>query len=110
MDTKNISVEHVSPSRVNVPVTSVSNYTSEPYQIYTPRKSSLPPPVNSNPGMESSTLSGLEGEVHTAFSQPSVFSQPSNAALNVWNLRNDLLVAADSITGAMSSLVKELSG
>ena len=72
--------------------------------MYTPPKSSLPPVTPNTPAMESSMLSGLEGEVHTAF------SQPSSAAINVRNLRNDLLVAADSITGAMSSLVKELSG
>ncbi|XP_052775325.1 dystrobrevin beta-like isoform X2 [Mya arenaria] len=55
------------------------------------------------PGQESLTLSGLEGDVQMAF------SQPSSSAMNSKNLRNDLLSAADSITGAMSSLVKELS-
>ena len=104
IETKNTNLEYVSTNRANVPVTTVTNYGSESYQIYTPHKSSLPQPVPTTQAMESSTLSGLEGEVHTAF------SQPSSAALNVWNLRNDLLVAADSITGAMSSLVKELSG
>lgn len=55
------------------------------------------------PAQESLTLSGLEGDVQLAF------SQPSGSALNMKNLRNDLLSAADSITGAMSSLVKELN-
>lgn len=55
------------------------------------------------PAQESLTLSGLEGDVQMAF------SQPSGSALNMKNLRNDLLSAADSITGAMSSLVKELN-
>lgn len=52
---------------------------------------------------ESVTLSGLGGDVHMAFSQSSA------SAVNVKNTRNDLLSAADSITGAMSALVKELS-
>ncbi|XP_069089748.1 dystrobrevin beta isoform X5 [Pleurodeles waltl] len=43
------------------------------------------------------TLAGLGGEVQEAFSQGTRR-----------NLRNDLLVAADSITNTMSSLVKEL--
>ncbi|KAH3695949.1 hypothetical protein DPMN_083408 [Dreissena polymorpha] len=59
--------------------------------------------VPNTPGQESVTLSGLEGDVQMAF------SQPSSSAMNMKNLRNDLLSAADSITGAMSSLVKELN-
>ena len=55
------------------------------------------------PAMESSTLLGLEGDVQLAF------SQPSTSAISVKNLRNDLLSAADNITGAMSSLVRELN-
>ncbi|XP_059699186.1 dystrobrevin beta isoform X2 [Haemorhous mexicanus] len=43
------------------------------------------------------TLPGLGGDVHEAFTQGTRR-----------NLRNDLLVAADSITNTMSSLVKEL--
>ncbi|XP_052103144.1 dystrobrevin beta-like isoform X2 [Mytilus californianus] len=58
--------------------------------------------VPTSPGMESSTLSGVGGEVQEAFSQPS-------SADNVRLLRNDLLCAADSVTSAMSSLVKELN-
>ena len=103
MENKTSSLDYITPVRNCAPLTSVSNYSSEQYQIYTPHKSSLPAPTPNTPAMESSMLSGLEGEVQTAF------SQPSSAALNVRNLRNDLLVAADSITGAMSSLVKELS-
>lgn len=103
IDTKNTNLEYITPVRTNA-LTSISNYNSDSYQMYTPPKSSLPPVTPNTPAMESSMLSGLEGEVHTAF------SQPSSAAINVRNLRNDLLVAADSITGAMSSLVKELSG
>ncbi|XP_071151020.1 dystrobrevin beta-like isoform X4 [Mytilus edulis] len=58
--------------------------------------------VPTSPGMESSTLSGVGGEVQEAFSQPS-------SADNVRLLKNDLLCAADSVTSAMSSLVKELN-
>ena len=103
VENKSSSLDYITPVRSNVPLTTVTSYNSELYQIYTPHKSSLPVPTPNTSAMESSMLSGLEGEVQTAF------SQPSSAALNVRNLRNDLLVAADSITGAMSSLVKELS-
>lgn len=60
--------------------------------------------VPNTPAQESLTLSGLEGDVQLAFSQPS-----GSSSMNMKNLRNDLLSAADSITGAMSSLVKELN-
>lgn len=52
--------------------------------------------------MESSTLSCVGGDVIEAFSQPT-------SADNVRMLRNDLLCAADSVTSAMGSLVKELN-
>ncbi|XP_050403143.1 dystrobrevin beta isoform X2 [Patella vulgata] len=51
--------------------------------------------------MESS-LTGLGGDVRQAFNQRPSVSNPGN-------LRQDLLVAADSVTNAMSSLVKELN-
>ncbi|XP_021373881.1 dystrobrevin beta-like isoform X3 [Mizuhopecten yessoensis] len=54
------------------------------------------------PAMESSMLSGVGGDVRQAFSQPTTVT-------SVRHLRNDLLVAADSVTSAMSSLVKELN-
>lgn len=51
-------------------------------------------------------LAGLAvgGDLRQVFSQ--VGTGPSSS---VRNLRNDLLVAADSVTNAMSSLVKELN-
>ncbi|XP_046703767.1 dystrobrevin alpha isoform X2 [Silurus meridionalis] len=65
--------------------------------------SSIPTPVPSTSGNTTpsqtpqDSLMGLGGDVIQAFSQSSRR-----------NLRNDLLVAADSITSTMSSLVKEL--
>ncbi|CAH1253620.1 DTNB [Branchiostoma lanceolatum] len=60
-----------------------------------------PPPrtTPSTPGSDS--LSGVGGDVRQAFGPGQ-----SNSGRN---LRNDLLVAADSVTNAMSSLVKELN-
>ncbi|XP_051971091.1 dystrobrevin alpha-like isoform X2 [Xyrauchen texanus] len=64
----------------------------------------IPMPVQSTSGNTTpsqtpqDSLMGLGGEVQQAFSQGSRR-----------NLRNDLLVAADSITNTMSSLVKELN-
>ncbi|KAH9523629.1 hypothetical protein Btru_040497 [Bulinus truncatus] len=49
------------------------------------------------------SLNGLGGDVKQAFTL-----QPSSAAVLTRTLRNDLLMAADSVTNAMSSLVKEL--
>ncbi|XP_064607388.1 dystrobrevin beta-like isoform X2 [Liolophura sinensis] len=57
----------------------------------------------STPSTPMDSLSGLGGDVRQAFQQ-----MPGSAA-NARNLRNDLLVAADSVTNAMSSLVKELN-
>uniref|UniRef100_A0AAR2K4X2 Dystrobrevin n=1 Tax=Pygocentrus nattereri TaxID=42514 RepID=A0AAR2K4X2_PYGNA len=65
--------------------------------------SSIPMPVQSTSGNTTpsqtpqDSLMGLGGDVQQAFAQSSRR-----------NLRNDLLVAADSITSTMSSLVKEL--
>ncbi|XP_072536370.1 dystrobrevin alpha isoform X2 [Salminus brasiliensis] len=65
--------------------------------------SSIPMPVQSTSGNNTpsqtpqDSLMGLGGDVQQAFAQSSRR-----------NLRNDLLVAADSITSTMSSLVKEL--
>ncbi|XP_063415860.1 dystrobrevin beta-like isoform X1 [Mytilus trossulus] len=73
-----------------------------PITIRSQSMSDCPGNVPTSPGMESSTLSGVGGEVQEAFSQPS-------SAGNVRLLRNDLLCAADSVTSAMSSLVKELN-
>ncbi|XP_078674673.1 dystrobrevin beta-like isoform X4 [Branchiostoma floridae x Branchiostoma belcheri] len=60
-----------------------------------------PPPrtTPSTPGSDS--LSGVGGDVRQAFGP----GQTNSGR----NLRNDLLVAADSVTNAMSSLVKELN-
>ncbi|CAL1530123.1 unnamed protein product [Lymnaea stagnalis] len=49
------------------------------------------------------SLTGLGGDVKQAFT-----IQTSSAAALTRTLRNDLLMAADSVTNAMSSLVKEL--
>ena len=46
----------------------------------------------------------VAGDVRQAFGQ-----EPGSSASSVRSLRNDLLVAADSVTNAMSSLVKELN-
>ncbi|CAC5377785.1 Dystrobrevin-1,Dystrobrevin alpha,Dystrobrevin beta [Mytilus coruscus] len=73
-----------------------------PITIRSQSMSDSPGNMPTSPGMESSTLSGVGGEVQEAFSQPS-------SADNVRLLRNDLLCAADSVTSAMSSLVKELN-
>ena len=50
-----------------------------------------------------SSLTGVGGDVRQAFQGPSL------SAAHTRSLRNDLLVAADSVTSAMSSLVKELN-
>lgn len=50
------------------------------------------------PGAPSDSLSGLGDDVRLAFGHPQ----------GAKNLRDDLLVAADSVTNAMSSLVREL--
>ncbi|XP_076462231.1 dystrobrevin beta-like isoform X2 [Babylonia areolata] len=50
-----------------------------------------------------SSLTGVGGDVRQAFQGPSL------SAAHTRSLRNDLLVAADSVTNAMSSLVKELN-
>ncbi|CAH1773946.1 unnamed protein product, partial [Owenia fusiformis] len=71
-----------------------SRAAHSPPTAITPSRSSLP---SSPPG---DSLMGVGGDVTQAFNQQST----SNAR----NLRNDLLVAADSVTNAMSSLVKEL--
>ncbi|ESP05209.1 hypothetical protein LOTGIDRAFT_103177, partial [Lottia gigantea] len=63
--------------------------------------------VNSPSTPMESSLTGLGGDVRQAFSQ-----RPSASINNVGgmgNFRQDLLVAADSVTNAMSSLVKELN-
>ncbi|KAK7501080.1 hypothetical protein BaRGS_00007565 [Batillaria attramentaria] len=58
----------------------------------------------STPGTPLETsLSGVGGDVRQAFQGPSL------SAAHTRSLRNDLLVAADSVTSAMSSLVKELN-
>ncbi|XP_048255969.1 dystrobrevin beta-like isoform X2 [Haliotis rufescens] len=63
-----------------------------------------PPTKNSTPSTPMDmSLTGLGGDVRQAFHQT-----PSSGG-NVRSLRNDLLVAADSVTNAMSSLVKELN-
>ena len=49
------------------------------------------------------SLTGVGGDVRQAFQGASL------SAAHTRSLRNDLLVAADSVTSAMSSLVKELN-
>ena len=65
----------------------------------------IPPPRGSAPTTPGDSLAGVGGDVREAFTQQSSGSGISS----VRNLRNDLLVAADSVTNAMSSLVKELN-
>ena len=80
-----------------------STYNS--YNPYPQRAASAPP----TPG---DTLSSLSGDVSQAFGHPSSSSMITgapSAASSVRSLRQDLLVAADSVTNAMSSLVKELN-
>lgn len=51
------------------------------------------------------SLTNMGGSVRQAFNQ-----RPTSAPVNdVCSMRNNLLVAADSVTDAMSSLVKELN-
>uniref|UniRef100_A0A671MUY9 Dystrobrevin n=1 Tax=Sinocyclocheilus anshuiensis TaxID=1608454 RepID=A0A671MUY9_9TELE len=83
-----------SPSHtINTSIQSVSGNTTP-----------IPMPIQSTSGNTTpsqtpqDSLMGLGGEVQQAFAQGSRR-----------NLRNDLLVAADSITNTMSSLVKELN-
>lgn len=63
--------------------------------------SSPPAPPNIEPSLSSnpSSLSGVDGDIKEAFGDRSAGR----------NLRDDLLLAADSVTSAMSSLVKELN-
>lgn len=60
-------------------------------------------PVNAEPTLNSSPahapLSGVDGDIKQAFGDRSAGR----------NLRDDLLMAADNVTSAMSSLVKELN-
>ncbi|XP_061192015.1 dystrobrevin beta-like isoform X1 [Saccostrea echinata] len=60
------------------------------------------PNIPTTPAMESSMLAGVGGEVRQAFYNPGPVE-------NVRLIRNDLMCAADSVTSAMSSLVKELN-
>jgi len=64
------------------------------------------PRGHSAPTTPGDTLSGLGGDVRQAFSQ---HNSGASTTGSVRSLRNDLLVAADSVTNAMSSLVKELN-
>lgn len=63
-------------------------------------KSPVPPP-NVEPAVSSNPppLSGVDGDIKQAFGDRSTGR----------NLRDDLLLAADNVTSAMSSLVKELN-
>ena len=65
----------------------------------------MPPPRGSAPSTPGDSLAGVGGDVREAFTQQASLS----AGSSVRNLRNDLLVAADSVTNAMSSLVRELN-
>ncbi|ODM97850.1 Dystrobrevin beta [Orchesella cincta] len=59
----------------------------------------------------SDTFTSLTGELRSAFSNSEDYGPASLGSDNPNNsrLRNDLLLAADSVTNAMSSLVKELN-
>lgn len=59
----------------------------------------------STPSTPGDSLVSVGGDVRQAFGHQ---GNPA-AGMNVRSLRNDLLVAADSVTNAMSSLVKELN-
>lgn len=61
------------------------------------------PSIPTTPAMESSMLAGLGGEVRQAF------YNPRPGVENVRLIRQDLMCAADSVTSAMSSLVKEFN-
>jgi len=52
---------------------------------------------------DSKQLSGVDGDIKEAFGDRK--GEPGAKR----NLRNDLLLAADSVTNAMSSLVRELN-
>lgn len=89
---------------------------------------SMPMPIRSTSAGSTPThtpqdcLAGVGGDVLEAFAQGETSTRPHNVCVRVnlafnpapgfvgvpRNLRNDLLVAADSITNTMSSLVKEL--
>ncbi|XP_067005401.1 dystrobrevin beta [Anabrus simplex] len=81
----------------------------------------LQPTMMSSLGSGSDSLSGVGGDVRSAFGTSSgmIGSSTSSLAGSVNNsgttnsssrsLRNDLLVAADSVTNAMSTLVRELN-
>lgn len=95
---------------------------------------SIPTPIHSDSAVTTPThtpqdsLMGVGGDVQEAFAQgttaiPTVVDAVGLLMLNLFfvcfclcflkgprrNLRNDLLIAADSITNTMSSLVKELN-
>ncbi|XP_065922788.1 dystrobrevin beta isoform X8 [Magallana gigas] len=61
------------------------------------------PSIPTTPAMETSMLAGLGGEVRQAF------YNPRPGVENVRLIRQDLMCAADSVTSAMSSLVKEFN-
>ncbi|XP_051537890.1 dystrobrevin alpha-like isoform X2 [Myxocyprinus asiaticus] len=86
------------------PRSSPSHTANSSIQSASGNSTPIPMPVQSTSGNTTpsqtpqDSLMGLGGEVQQAFAQGSRR-----------NLRNDLLVAADSITNTMSSLVKELN-
>ncbi|XP_033118680.1 dystrobrevin beta-like isoform X3 [Anneissia japonica] len=69
--------------------------------VHSPRPGFSTPTHRSAGSSQGEPLAGVEGDVKHAF-------DPSTGKTSR-NLRNDLLVAADSVTNAMSSLVKELN-
>ncbi|XP_067097201.1 dystrobrevin, beta a isoform X1 [Osmerus mordax] len=74
-----------------------SAQATPPRQVQTPARSAGPSPSHSPAYLPRDSLAGVGGDVQEAFAHG-----PRR------NLRNDLLVAADSITNTMSSLVKEM--
>lgn len=79
-------------------------------------RNAVSPPVpqaraSSAPTTPGDSLAGVGGDVRQAFTQQQQQQpqQGTSTTSSVRSLRNDLLVAADSVTNAMSSLVKELN-
>ncbi|XP_078317900.1 dystrobrevin beta-like isoform X8 [Crassostrea virginica] len=80
-----------------------SESTSHPQNLSHSLPDRCPAPsVPTTPAMDSSMLAGVETNVHHAFYNPGPVE-------NVRLIRNDLMCAADSVTSAMSSLVKEFN-
>ncbi|CAG7731838.1 unnamed protein product [Allacma fusca] len=115
---KLLKAQQITPK--STPTSSPRSTKSPPMSIYThPGSSSVPLTVHrSAPATphHSETFTSLTGELRSAYSTENDFSSAhivtSGSYLNnsgSRSLRNDLLLAADSVTNAMSTLVKELN-